>query len=1023
MREVSGHGTRGLLLRGCSLALLALALLLCGRDASAQAITRYARDTGNINFVTTGGSLRTRPNPATTGGTQACQVATSSSQMLSGIPAGRTVRAAYLYWGGSGASVDSSVQLNGFTVNASRTFTRTFVNGGTNYQFFGGFADVTNRVTGNGNYTFSNLTVSTGSPWCDSQAVVAGWALVVIYEGAGERLRAINVYDGLDYFYGSQLTLNPDGFRVPASNIDGRVAVFTLEGDPGNSGTLNGVDEALRFNGFLLDDGINVAGSDPLVQQFDGTINSQNVATSYGIDVDLYDVSNRLSPGQTSATTVYSTGSDLVLLVAQIVSATSDPAVNLSTTVSHTGNFVAGSTGTYTVVVSNAAGYEREDNTVTVTDVLPAGLTYNSFSGTGWNCTNSGQTVTCTHGPTINPGSSLPPLNIVVNVTGSAMPGVTNTVAVSTPSFDFDTADNTASDSTVVVGPNLSTSTKSVVDLNGGEANPGDTLRYTVTITESAGHAAAGVTLTDSVPANTSWSGFVSVPGGAASSFAAGAGDNGNGELSVAGISIPANGSVTVVFDVTVDNVSPNATIDNTAAVVNPNGPGATPAAPTVLVSPSQVAQQGTKQLYLWSNSQRLSRTRPSGTHNTLTIDGNNDSETFALNPPLRSSLTLNAGSFPVYLRLQRAGNTNGNGGSNRAVTVTLTNSALGDIATTTQTFNNMSTTMTLYTFTLTTPSRTAPAGSTFSLIVRNNSNNTANRQVNLQPYSGTSYSRVELNSATVINVDSVTTYNQAFSGGVETETFAPGATVYVRAVVSDPFGGFDIRDATVSITNPSGTVVRTPVAMSVVQGGSGSPATCGSTTSALCTFEYAYTLPPNAPEGGWTVNVTAREGVENLVSDLGVGSFIVAIPRPSLTILKISRVISDPVSTSNPKRIPQAVVEYEIQATNSGPGAVDANTLVITDSIPADATMYVAGGSPVTFTNGATPSGLTYNYAAHVTYSAVGPAGPWNHTPAPNADGCDPLIRAVRIAPAGAMNGASGGNPSFTVRFRVRIN
>jgi hypothetical protein len=35
--------------------------------------------------------------------------------------------------------------------------------------------------------------------------------------------------------------------------------------------------------------------------------------------------------------------------------------------------------------------------------------------------------------------------------------------------------------------PNLSTSTKSVVDMNGGEASPGDTLRYTITLTESAG--------------------------------------------------------------------------------------------------------------------------------------------------------------------------------------------------------------------------------------------------------------------------------------------------------------------------------------------------------------------------------------------------------------------------------------------------------------------------------------------------------------------------------------------------------
>jgi biopolymer transport protein ExbD len=198
-------------------------------------------------------------------------------------------------------------------------------------------------------------------------AVVAGWSLIVIYESATERLRAINLYDGLASFRGSQVVLTPDGFRVPATNIDGRIAVFTLEGDPANSEQMNGVDEALRYNGFLLDDGINVAGSDPLVQQFDGTINTQGISTSYGIDVDQYDITARLSPGQTSGTTTYSAGADLVLLMAQIVSATSDPAVDLGVTMSHTGTFVSGGTGTYTITVSNAASVEREDNTVTIT--------------------------------------------------------------------------------------------------------------------------------------------------------------------------------------------------------------------------------------------------------------------------------------------------------------------------------------------------------------------------------------------------------------------------------------------------------------------------------------------------------------------------------------------------------------------------------------------------------------------------------------------------------------------------------
>ena len=31
--------------------------------------------------------------------------------------------------------------------------------------------------------------------------------------------------------------------------------------------------------------------------------------------------------------------------------------------------------------------------------------------------------------------------------------------------------------------------------------------------------------------------------------------------------------------------------------------------------------------------------------------------------------------------------------------------------------------------------------------------------------------------------------------------------------------------------------------------------------------------------------------------------------------------------------------------------------------------------------------------------------------------------VRAVRIAPAGVMSAAGGGNPSFTIQFRVRIN
>jgi hypothetical protein len=177
---------------------------------------------------------------------------------------------------------------------------------------------------------------------------------------------------------------------------------------------------------------------------------------------------------------------------------------------------------------------------------------------------------------------------------------------------------------------------------------------------------------------------------------------------------------------------------------------------------------------------------------------------------------------------------------------------------------------------------------------------------------------------------------------------------------------------------------------------------------------------------GGWTVRITGYEGVEG-VTDLGVGSFLVEIPQPSLTIIKTSSVLSDPVNNSTlPRRIPGAVVQYEINVTNAGPGSVDAGTLVITAPVPATTAMYVStsAGAPVLFDNGSTPSGLSFNYAGHVSYSSTGVNGPWTHVPVPDANGFDAAVRAVRIAPTGLMSGASGGNnPSFTVRFRIRVN
>ena len=80
-------------------------------------------------------------------------------------------------------------------------------------------------------------------------------------------------------------------------------------------------------------------------------------------------------------------------------------------------------------------------------------------------------------------------------------------------------------------------------------------------------------------------------------------------------------------------------------------------------------------------------------------------------------------------------------------------------------------------------------------------------------------------------------------------------------------------------------------------------------------------------------------------------------------------------------------MVRYDVTVTNSGPGSVDANTLVITDPIPANTAMYVATtpGNPVVFVNGATPSGLTFTYATNVSvFDPRAPAGRGTTRPYP---------------------------------------
>ena len=89
---------------------------------------------------------------------------------------------------------------------------------------------------------------------------------------------------------------------------------------------------------------------------------------------------------------------------------------------------VAGGSVTYSLVVANAGPSDAAD--LSVTDTLPAGVTFVSATGTGWTCTNAGNvSVTCTR-PTLATGATAPAITVVVTAPAQAAT-LTNTATVS----------------------------------------------------------------------------------------------------------------------------------------------------------------------------------------------------------------------------------------------------------------------------------------------------------------------------------------------------------------------------------------------------------------------------------------------------------------------------------------------------------------------------------------------------------------------------------------------------------------
>ncbi len=192
--------------------------------------------------------------------------------------------------------------------------------------------------------------------------------------------------------------------------------------------------------------------------------------------------------------------------------------------------------------------------------------------------------------------------------------------------------------------------------------------------------------------------------------------------------------------------------------------------------------------------------------------------------------------------------------------------------------------------------------------------------------------------------------------------------------------------------------------------------------------FTRAYNVPSNGRHANFQLRFRMTTGSGLFWDYWHVDDVcFVQIPVPTLAVVKVSSVLSDPVNgTSGPKAIPGAVVQYTIGVSNQGTGSVDPGSLQISDAVPADTALYVssAAGNPISFVDGSPVSGLSFNFAANVRYSnQVGGGAPYDYSPSADAQGFDPLVTGYQVIPTGTMNGDSGsGAPSFDIIFRVRV-
>jgi uncharacterized repeat protein (TIGR01451 family) len=229
---------------------------------------------------------------------------------------------------------------------------------------------------------------------------------------------------------------------------------------------------------------------------------------------------------------------------------------------------------TYEITVTNLEHITAEN--VTVTDILPANVTYQSASGTGWSCSESAGVVTCDR-PSLSVGTA-PVITIVVTAPPTAQTLINN-VTVSSDTTDPNTANNTDSVETMVISSlNLSIAKSDYPD----PVEITELLEYTISVQNNSTWAGTNVLMTDGLPSGTifhsvfgeGWNCVYQSSGhNVTCSYPSLPGSTTAPDITIRVIAPTTTGDITNVASVTADETSNSVLIMETTRVIDTTSP------------------------------------------------------------------------------------------------------------------------------------------------------------------------------------------------------------------------------------------------------------------------------------------------------------------------------------------------------------------------------------------------------------------------------------------------------------------